>query len=519
MILICGASGLVGTALRKVLDQHNVEYIATWNTRPINGVKLDLTDHGAVDNMMYCGTDKLCDRITQCIYLAAIKSVDQCENNWELAKKVNIDAPAHMASICDKYNIRFIFLSSDYVFSGTNPPYTPSDNPCPLQNYGMSKLLAELQVKDQVRNSVPVIIRTPTLYGPDHMLHESSITSGFKPLMNFTGGISCTYPTDSRTVRRPVYLPDLATFLYDVTTDKHVRGIIHYGNTEWGSTKYDMAVKCAEYLGLADCPDRPARLGRYHGLSLVKRPQDTLLHPKVFGQTRQFSDTFPALLDRFKLTLDKETLVLLDLDGTLIDSHEAHCNAYLKCLPDVSPDTIREHVAAGTMDRFLSNMTTNISGLKGRKLEALRDEPVRFMPGAQELLAYLGELGIAYCVVTNTSMETVTIFQKKLPLLKQVRNWITRADYTHPKPNPECYNLAICRHRGRHTRIIAIEDSPTGMQAIVSVITGAKMVTANPVIIIPVLFGAINADRTNTFKKTECYWFEDHSTFLKLATN
>lgn len=508
---------MVGTELMEVLDRHRESYLATWHTRPIKAsqenekrqtLQLDLTDHTAVLRVMEAHNRK----ITKCVYLAAIKSVDQCEADWAHTKKVNIDAPAHMASLCHDFGIRFIFLSSDYVFNGRDPPYVPDSTPCPLQNYGMSKLLAELQV--QAIAPLHVIVRTPTLYGPNHKLHESSITSPLKALMNFTDTEGKR--VDDGNVRRPVYLPDLAVFLYDVLCDNTVRQTVHFGNTQWALTKYEMVEACAEYLGLPSC-----RLERDSSEPSIPRPEDTLLHPKVSGQAR-FADTFPDLLDRHKLTIDKDTLVLLDLDGTLIDSHGAHRDAYAYYLPEtVDRQLLLQHVQSGTIDQFLASeyfsdrgihfKPEDIQRLKEKKRKHLRKEPVEFMPGAEELLEYLNEHRITYCVVTNTNWDTVRIFQEKLPLLNSVFDWITREDYNNPKPNPECYELALRRFcTYKHKRVIGIEDSVAGMQALTS--------AEHWLSVAPVLFGEMTGMRNHIFQTTDCYWFDDYTTLLDQST-
>lgn len=40
-----------------------------------------------------------------------------------------------------------LYISTDYVFDGTKPPYQPGDEPNPLNKYGISKLEGENIVK------------------------------------------------------------------------------------------------------------------------------------------------------------------------------------------------------------------------------------------------------------------------------------------------------------------------------------------------------------------------------------
>ena len=49
--------------------------------------------------------------------------------------------------ICKKNNVRFIYISTDYVFDGNKGNYSENDKPNPRSTYGKSKLSAENIVK------------------------------------------------------------------------------------------------------------------------------------------------------------------------------------------------------------------------------------------------------------------------------------------------------------------------------------------------------------------------------------
>jgi S-adenosylmethionine synthetase len=42
-----------------------------------------------------------------------------------------------------KLGATMIYISTDYVFDGTNPPYSETDIPNPLNRYGKTKLQGE----------------------------------------------------------------------------------------------------------------------------------------------------------------------------------------------------------------------------------------------------------------------------------------------------------------------------------------------------------------------------------------
>lgn len=66
-----------------------------------------------------------------------------------------------------------IYISTDYVFDGTAPPYEVEDKPNPLQFYGETKLGGEEAIKSVYPEAV--ILRVPILYGDTEYNGESAI--------------------------------------------------------------------------------------------------------------------------------------------------------------------------------------------------------------------------------------------------------------------------------------------------------------------------------------------------------
>lgn len=54
-----------------------------------------------------------------------------------------------------------IYISTDYVFDGTSPPYEVDDKPNPLQFYGQTKLDGENVIREVYPDAV--ILRVPIL--------------------------------------------------------------------------------------------------------------------------------------------------------------------------------------------------------------------------------------------------------------------------------------------------------------------------------------------------------------------
>lgn len=58
-------------------------------------------------------------------------------------KKLKINHQNIILSISEKVGAWVLFISTDYVFDGKNPPYNEDAIPNPLNKYGISKLEGE----------------------------------------------------------------------------------------------------------------------------------------------------------------------------------------------------------------------------------------------------------------------------------------------------------------------------------------------------------------------------------------
>jgi len=97
------------------------------------------------------------------INAAAYTAVDDCEDNRELANDVNGAAPGYMAEGCRRAGAVLVHYSTDYIFDGSKKEYVESDIPDPINEYGRSKLVGEMDIiknMDDYR-----IVRTSWLYG------------------------------------------------------------------------------------------------------------------------------------------------------------------------------------------------------------------------------------------------------------------------------------------------------------------------------------------------------------------
>ncbi|NOR87306.1 MAG: sugar nucleotide-binding protein, partial [Bacteroidales bacterium] len=92
------------------------------------------------------------------IHTAGMTSVDQCEQEPELAEQINASLARNIAIATIKSNIPLVHISTDHLFSGNGRNYKEDSAVNPINEYGRTKALAEEWV--QTENKAALIIRT-----------------------------------------------------------------------------------------------------------------------------------------------------------------------------------------------------------------------------------------------------------------------------------------------------------------------------------------------------------------------
>lgn len=151
-ILITGANGQLGRELQRQYSKRDVELILT------DVSELDITDVVAVNK---CINEKRPDVIINC---AAHTQVDKCEEQIELATKINTIGPKNLAAAAFNVGAEIVQVSTDYVFSGDgDTELTEFNETNPQSVYGSTKLEGEKLVR--ALNPKHYIVRTAWLYG------------------------------------------------------------------------------------------------------------------------------------------------------------------------------------------------------------------------------------------------------------------------------------------------------------------------------------------------------------------
>ncbi|SHK17970.1 dTDP-4-dehydrorhamnose reductase [Clostridium cavendishii DSM 21758] len=163
-IVITGSKGQLGNEIRRVIKAGFAE-IGTISevykeseVIPLDREELDITNFKQVKETL----DEIkADVVINC---AAYTKVDVCEENEDIAFKVNAIGPRNLAIGCEAIGAKLVQISTDYVFSGEDKRLLKEyDATVPCSVYGKSKLQGENFVKEF--SNKYFIVRTAWLYG------------------------------------------------------------------------------------------------------------------------------------------------------------------------------------------------------------------------------------------------------------------------------------------------------------------------------------------------------------------
>src|SRR3989344_2611687 len=163
-IAATGLSGLVGARMRALTD-NEFEWI------DLNESMLDITRK---DEVASCIKNLNADLL---LHLAAFTDVDGCENNKDRAWQINVEGTRNLFVSAQGKKIKFIYVSTGFVFDGDNPPYYEDSVPNPISHYGTTKYEGE-----KIVGNGGMIIRIDYPYGST-VAHKKDVVGSLLDLL------------------------------------------------------------------------------------------------------------------------------------------------------------------------------------------------------------------------------------------------------------------------------------------------------------------------------------------------
>jgi dTDP-4-dehydrorhamnose reductase len=243
-ILVTGANGFLGYYLCDLLTNAGLDVLATsrgscrlpFSSRPcFKYESLDFTDQQRTAQLI------MAYKPTYIIHAGAMGKPDDCARQPELANLINVDGTAHLLDAARLVQARFCYISTDFVFDGTEGNYKEEAIRKPVNHYGHTKWQAEKLVEQY--ELAWSIVRTVLVYGKPQTGRGNLLSIVQEKLSRGE-----TYQVVDDQVRTPTYVGDLAGGIFQII-DRSARGIYHLSGQEI-LTPYEMAVRAAAYLSL-----------------------------------------------------------------------------------------------------------------------------------------------------------------------------------------------------------------------------------------------------------------------------
>ena len=186
-ILIIGGSGEIGHILCKSFSKnHKVFSLMRENSKLRN---INFFDNVISENRCtflesfqnFKSVKSEIKKINPDIVINSVGIVKQrkiCKEGNIETEYINSTFPHLLAEACSDNNIRFIHLSTDCVFSGEKGNYSESDTPDPIDYYGKSKLMGEV-------NLPPTLTIRTSFIGPS-LFHKTGLFEWTKQQKNQT---------------------------------------------------------------------------------------------------------------------------------------------------------------------------------------------------------------------------------------------------------------------------------------------------------------------------------------------
>lgn len=241
-VLITGGSGLLGQFLNLTIS-NQCKLHTTFKNNPGNCKDFPFS---VVDILNEDELKELFENVKPdiVIHSAAITNPVQKEN--QTSKEyfdTNVNATKNIAILCEKYESKMIYISTDLVYAGYRGSFLKEDAKLiPASLYAETKLVGEMKVKESTDNYL--ILRTALLYGfglnhsKCHFQNMYVDLKNRKPVKLFTDQL-----------RTPISLTDASLIIAQLVKMDLINETINLGGTERVS-RFEIGQMLCDLAGL-----------------------------------------------------------------------------------------------------------------------------------------------------------------------------------------------------------------------------------------------------------------------------
>ena len=274
-LLVTGASGFFG---RRAADYFRA---LGYTVLAPSHAELDITDADCVQNWMQQNKPEAV------LHCAAVSDTGACQREPERTEKINVVGCVNLASACAKHDAKFIFCSSDQVYSGStlSGPHAENEPLTPNNVYAVQKLRAEQLAAEVCPNTVS--LRLSWMYSTDRFKNEHG---------HFLVALSAAFADESKPISWPCFdkrgITDAAEVIRNLPAAIHLpAGVYNFGS----ENTYDTHTTLQNVLIRLNRADLLERLSP-NTEAFATSPRDIRMHTaKINAQGIRFESTEDAL--------------------------------------------------------------------------------------------------------------------------------------------------------------------------------------------------------------------------------
>jgi HAD superfamily hydrolase (TIGR01509 family) len=169
--------------------------------------------------------------------------------------------------------------------------------------------------------------------------------------------------------------------------------------------------------------------------------------------------------------------VILDVDGTLVDSNDQQARSWVDALAEfgfnVPFERVRPLIGKGG-DKVLPETTgLQADSQEGKEISKRRSEifkerylpTVHAFPGARELLQHMRERGLKLAVASSTQKDELRSLLQLVGATDLIEEETSSSDAKHSKPDPDIVEVTLKRMDIPANQVVMLGDTPYDIES------------------------------------------------------
>lgn len=160
-ILIFGISSFLGSSFAEILKE-DYRVVGTYYGTPVDipgvlSIKCDVHQKDLVQKVTFLFKPDIT------LYTIGLTDLNACQEFPKVADALNTAGVFNVSQASERYNSKFIYFSSSYIFSGENILFKENDTPMPSSIYGNTIASSEFYIQKSCLNYI--IFRCAPVFG------------------------------------------------------------------------------------------------------------------------------------------------------------------------------------------------------------------------------------------------------------------------------------------------------------------------------------------------------------------